>query len=743
VGREHELARLRAALDHAGAGEASVVLVGGEAGVGKSRLLEAAFGSPGSEIRVLTGGCIELGGEGLPLVPLVEALRTLVRTTPDPDLDRYLGPARRELARLLPELASEDTAPLPPGAGSTAQLFELVLGVLARLGQDRPLVLIVEDLHWADRTTLDLVAFLVRALQGTRVLLVLTYRSDEVDRRSPLRPLLSGWERLRNVERVQLARFSRSEVAAQMAAIVGATPAPTMVDLVFDRSEGNAFFVEELVRTVRDGAQETDLPPSLRDVLLSRAEELSGPAQRLLRTAAVAGRWVPERLLAEVAAVPAAELYEALREAVDASLLLVDATGRGYAFRHALTRDAVYGDLLPGERVELHTAYAEALDHDPTLAGDDASLEATLAVHWYAAHDMPRALASSVQAGRRAMAAFAPAEARQHLERALEVWRSVPDAETRAGADQVDVLQLTARATFYVGDPERALTLLRQALDLIDPDRDPERAAFVIEQRFITRRALGDDSGGIEELERALARLPEAPPSVARTAVLGALANILMRKGSARAAEVGRTALTAARAVGSKEQEASALITLGTALSYLVDPMEGEAALREGLRLALDTQDHETALRGYVNLSDILEGTGRHRDAVSAARQGVDLAGRVGLSRNFGAYLVGNLVESLVRLGDWEEATRLAHEVADIGLTGVFPASVEELMGYMAATCGRLDEAEQHAWAARRQLGDSREPQFVQALLYIEADVARARGDLAAAAHLARYPDQR
>ena len=256
-----------------------------------------------------------------------------------------------------------------------------------------------------------------------------------------------------------------------------------MVDLVFDRSEGNAFFVEELVRTVREGAAEHELPPSLRDVLLSRAERLSGPAQRLLRTAAVAGRWVPERLLAEVAAVPPAELYEALREAVDASLLVVDGTGRGYAFRHALTRDAVYEDLLPGERVELHTAYAEALDRDPGLAGDDASVPATLAVHWYAAHDLPRALAASVRAGRQAIAAFAPAEARRHLERALEVWRSVPDAETWAGTDQVEVLRLAARAAFHSGDPERALPLLQQALDLVDPDADPERAALIVEQR--------------------------------------------------------------------------------------------------------------------------------------------------------------------------------------------------------------------------------------------------------------------
>src|SRR6478672_6657965 len=340
VGREQELARLGGALDRTATGDASVVLVGGEAGVGKSRLLQAAFGSvPGT--RVLTGGCIEVGGESLPFVPVVEALRTLTRTTSPADLDRLLGPARRELARLLPELAGDDS-PAAGVPGSTAQLFELLLGVLGRLGADRPLVLVVEDLHWADRSTLDLVAFLVRALQGTRVLLVLSYRSDEVDRRSPLRPLLSGWERLRGVERLQLDRFDRAEVSAQMAAILGAPAAQAMVDVVFDRSEGNAFFVEELVRTLRDGASEHELPPSLRDVLLTRAERLTPTAQRVLRTAAVAGRGVPERLLAAVAGVPNVELYEALREAVDASLLMVDGTGRGYAFRHALTRDAVY-----------------------------------------------------------------------------------------------------------------------------------------------------------------------------------------------------------------------------------------------------------------------------------------------------------------------------------------------------------------------------------------------------------------
>jgi DNA-binding CsgD family transcriptional regulator len=209
-----------------------------------------------------------------------------------------------------------------------------------------------------------------------------------------------------------------------------------------------------------------------------------------------------------------------------------------------------------------------------------------------------------------------------------------------------------------------------------------------------------------------------------------------MLSGIERASVVSRTALAAARAVGAKLQEANSLITLGSSLSYLVDPAEGEPFLREGLQLALDAHDHETALRGYVNLSDSLEAQGLHRDAAATAREGVDLAGRVGLTRNFGAYLIGNLVESLVRIGDWAEATRLAEQVTAIGLSGIFPASVEELLGYMAAKDGRLDDALRHVRSARRQLGENREPQFTQALLYVEAEVARARGDLAAAAEL-------
>jgi predicted ATPase len=209
VGRGVELAALVAALESAAAGEPAVVLVGGEAGVGKTRLVEeAADRARDGGARVLTGSCIELGGEGLPLSPLVDALRTLMRVMDADELERFLGPARLELARLLPELDPEAAStPAPAGESGSARLLELVFGVIQRLAADRPLMLVIEDLQWADRSTLDLLSLLVRSLRGVRVLIVVTFRSDEIHRSHPLRPLIAAWERVRSVRRLEIPRL--------------------------------------------------------------------------------------------------------------------------------------------------------------------------------------------------------------------------------------------------------------------------------------------------------------------------------------------------------------------------------------------------------------------------------------------------------------------------------------------------------------------------------------------------------
>ncbi len=744
VGRRSEMTALAALLRRAGDGEPGFAIIAGEAGVGKTRLAgELAGRAADHGFMVLTGQCVELGAEGLPLAPLIDALRMLAHTMAPDELARVLGPARRGLGRLLPELDPDAAAESAVGAVRAAdgiqlaQLLELVLGLLARLSGRRPVMVVLEDLHWADQSTRELVAFLVRSLRGVRVLLLVTYRSDELNRRHPLRSLVTSWDRVRSVERIELRRFDRDEVATQLGAIFAAEPAPDLVDVVFDRSGGNAYLVEELAGVMDDGDLAA-LPPSLRDVLLSRVDSLSPGAQRLLRVAAVAGRSVPERLLAEIAGAGDAGFYAGLREAVEAHLLVVDRTGRGYAFRHALTRDAVYEDMLPGERGNLHAAYGEALAREPGLAGDDAAAPAALAHHWYAALDLPRALPASVAAARHALTSFAPAEAQRHLERALELWPRVPDAEQRTEMDHAELAALAGEAAYQAGAVDRAVSLFDQALGELPAEGDAVRRALVLDRRAHAVRDTGGEGDAVRTLEQALALLPAEQVTQAHAIVLSSLAASLIRTSDMERAEgLAARAVRAARDTGATQQEAEASITLGMVRSYLGASGEGLDDLRTGIALADGIGAPSTALRAYVNISDVLELTGRHDEAIQAAREGMALADRVGLARSFGCFLAGNLAESLLRLGRWNEVDQVTTQALNMTPEGVFAATLLQLRAELAAMSGRYADVVADLRAARQALGQSNDAQFVKALLYTDALAAHGRGDLGTARRLA------
>jgi ATP/maltotriose-dependent transcriptional regulator MalT len=735
IGRAEEFGDLLTALDRALAGEPGLMVIGGEAGVGKTRLIEEiAHRAATSGMRVLSGQCVELGAEGLPLAPLVDALRTLVRSTPPPALKALLGPARRELSRLLPDLDPESAEQPASEATKPSGLLELVLGVVQRLAAAQPLLLIIEDLHWADQSTLDLIAHLVRALRDTPALIVVTFRSDEMHRRHPLRPLLTSWERARAVRRVELRRFERAEVAAQLKAIQGTAVAPRLVDLIFERSEGNAFLVEEVWGVVHGGGDVMSLPPSLRDVLLARVDGLSPAARQVLQTAAVAGRFVSHRLLAAVAQTDETQLLEALRETVESHVLVVDKAGPGYAFRHALGREAVYDDMLPGERGLLHSAYGAALAERPELGGDPASALAAQAHHWYAALNLPRALQASVAAARQAAAAYAPAEAVQHLERALQIWPQVTDAEQLTGLDAVEVLRLTADAAYHSGALDRAVSLVERALTQLGTDGDPVRRALLLDQLAGCFRGLGHDAKSTAALQSALALLPDEPPSTALIAILASLGSALLRAGNmAEAAAAATRVIDNAPALGAGAQEAEARITLGVARTYLGVVDTGLDELRAGLALAVELNSTDNALRGYTNLSDVLEMLGMHQEAAATARDGVALAEQIGATRTFGAFLAGNIAEPWFRLGRWAEADRIAVDALASEPEGMFAATLFEIRGQMAALTGRYDEAEALAARARALVQDSTDEQFGPGLTFTEAEVARARGDLEAA----------
>jgi predicted ATPase len=416
VGRVEELQTLEAARKRAADADPAVVLVGGEAGVGKTRLVgELTVRCAADGTRVLVGGCVPVGEGVLPYAAIVEMLRALLTDFGAGAVRELIGPYWPELARLLPALGEPDRTVLPDQA-APARLFELVLGLLGRLGEQAPLLLVVEDLHWADRSTRDLLAFLVRNLRQERVLLVVTYRDDEPGQQR-LGPYLAELDRGGSVQRLELPRLDQAQTTAQLVGILGAAPTAELVDSVFARSEGNPFFTEELLTVMRAGSG--GLPTTVRDLLRGRIQALPEPARGVLSVLAVAGRRVPHGLLAAVACLEDRQLDGALREAV-ASQLLVTAPGEdGYDVRHTLVREVIDADLLPGERARLHTALADLLGSGEL---DWSGSAAEVAVHRSRAGDLPNALAWSVRAGVEADGLYAFAEALHHYGRALNLW---------------------------------------------------------------------------------------------------------------------------------------------------------------------------------------------------------------------------------------------------------------------------------------------------------------------------------
>ena len=649
VGREADLAALRDAMKRTRNAEPSAVLVGGEAGVGKTRLVEEFCRSIGEAAHVLTGHCLELGEEGLPYAPFAAALRELVhRAGPE-----VLEGREREFARLLPELG-------PAGDGDTrrGQLFELVAALFARLSDERPLVLVIEDLHWADRSTRDLIAFLLRAARLPHLLLVATYRTDELHRGHPLRPFLAELDRVRGVERLELDRLDRDGAAEMLAQLLGTEPEPRMVEAIVERTQGNPFFIEQFATS--DPAC-SDIPDSLRDLLLTRVDALSDAAQRALRVAAVGGTQFGHDLLTRVAGIDEGELESALRVAVAAQLIIVDPDG-GYEFRHALVREAVHDDLLPGEHARLHGRYAAAIEADPHLVPMGRA-PAEIAHHWYAAHEHAKALVAAKLAADAAGSRYAYAEQTRLLERVLELWEQVDGAAESLETRHVDLLEETALAAIDAGENKLALKLTRAALADLDPAAEPVRAARLLVRRAKLLHNAGSSDGAAESRE-AYRLLRAAPNSHERVVLLADVAHALADVNDRESAPIAQEALTAAAELGDVASEVSATITFSRACAGHLsaeDALPTTEAVTDRARVA---RDLPSLARALVHLSDTLFELARYEESAVAAAEGIPYANRVGVSRTTGVFLLANNAEALLALGRWDEADARLAEAA-------------------------------------------------------------------------------
>ncbi|MDN3269122.1 helix-turn-helix transcriptional regulator [Streptomyces sp. MA15] len=751
VGRTAELAVLNDAFDRAGAGEPQALLIGGEAGVGKTRLVEefaAAVRDRGGTVAL--GGCVEIGADGLPFAPFSTALRQLRRELPG-RLAAAASGQEEELARLLPELATAAAREARRDEQGMARLFELTARLLERVAAEHTVVLVLEDLHWADASTRHLLAYLFRTLRAGRLVVLATYRSDDIHRRHPLRPLLAELDRLRTVRRVELRRFTREEVHRQIAGILDREPEPDRVDDIFERSDGNAFFVEELAVAADEGCR-TGLTDSLRDLLLVRVENLPESAQRVVRSVAEGGSTVEDRLLAAVAGLGEDDLIEALRAAVNAGILTPAPDRDGYRFRHSLVREAVSDDLLPGERSRLHRRFAEALEADPALVPADERTT-RLASYWYHAHDAAKALPAVLDASAEARARHAYAEQLRLLERAMELWDAVPDA-VRAGLRPLDhaeaypspdcgdpgddpgtrplrYLDLLAEAAVagrLCGERERSLKLTKRALRLLDEDPDPLRAAWFWVQRSRLAQALArgdgrDELGTAQELVRGL------PPSEVHAEVLASAAGwSMLHEPGPDAMAAAERAVEYARMVGAHDIELNARLTLGGLMVDAGDIEAGLAEMHEVKDRAAELGVDMVLARAFVNLPSVLEGVGRSEEAVRLLEEGVRVTRRLGLL-DYQGWVWGNLAESLLSVGRWEEAALAAADAQRTEQSAKPRAGGSIRLAHLAFLRGDTAEAARCLAEARAHFGTHDPmPQYALPMQWVALRLAAAEG---------------
>ncbi|UPK76426.1 AAA family ATPase [Nocardioidaceae bacterium SCSIO 66511] len=649
VGRDAELARLTALTGISG-DEASggSVLLSGDAGVGKSRLLGELVRLAGAaDRRVLLGHCLDFGDSALPYLPFTEVFGALAAS--EPDVAAELADALPAVRRLLPHQRvmsgeQEDVARL-----DRSELFEAVYRSLDRLAAQRPLLLVLEDVHWADSSTRELLTYLFTRRFSAPVAIVASYRSDDLHRRHPLRKLVAEWSRLAGVTRVNLSGLDDADVRSLIATLHPAPMTEADANAIISRAEGNAFFTEELVGAAELGRGR--LPDDLADLMLIRLDRLDDDARFAVRAAAAAGRRVTYALLSRVVYLDVAQLDLALRQAVEQNILVQ--AGDGYAFRHALLGEAVYEDLLPGERVRMHAGYAEAL-----RSREVGGTAADLARHALAAHDLDTALSASIEAGDDAMSVGGPEEAARHYEAALELLAQVDEAAS--GVDPVDLTVKAGDAVTAAGSPHRAVGVVREQLLQRDESlADTERVRLLV---ALVRAAFVSESDvdALPLTTEALS-LVSAEPTPTRAEVLSvhALANT-ERQRDDEAVRWAEEAIQLGNDLGLPQIVAEARTTIGRLDARTGDPESSKRTLRSVIEHARETDDLAGEMKGLHQLGAVQHEAGEFDDAIAsylAAYEKARQAGRPWAPYGFDGRVLAALTAYFA--GDWDGVAEL------------------------------------------------------------------------------------
>ena len=629
------------------------MLIGGAAGIGKTTLVsELVRHTRRRKAVALVGNAIDIA-DAPPFWPVLSAVRNAARAAPDKETSALL----RQGVTRLPHTDGEKDA-RPP-----IRLWELLHQLIIDLAELRPVLLVIEDLHWADRSTRDLVAYLVANLTNEPVLVVGTYRDDGPVTAPDLGVALAELRRHQKVTALEVRPLPRSVVADLLAQ--WAPGRPDLERLVWQRSEGNAFIAEETVRAVL-GGDASGLPTTLREVVLSRVALLSPNARQVVRAIASGIGPLRHQLLADVLDLPVTTLLESIREAVAQGIARVDENGDGYQLRHGLMTEVVSADLLPGERIELHRRYAIALprNQEPTQPG----LAAQIAHHWYEAGEPENALVAAVAAARASEGVHAHSEAHRLWLRAAEL---VPLASGEAVIARPECLDRAARAAELAGDHDQAVKLLEELLGAHDAPRGLP-AALLHARKGSALAALGLATEAEQAYRAAAALLPDTGAEAERSEVLAAHSRAsLHAMDFAGARAVALQALALARSAGASTVEARILAVLGFSLAYLEDAEAGSAAIAEGLDVAERTGEPEAIGEAHLRRAELLAGPlNQLVEGIECARLGVERMRSLGLARTAGVALLTYAANANFRLGRWDAARRSVAEAWSLGPTG-------------------------------------------------------------------------
>ncbi len=668
VGREAELALFAQAFEAAAAGSPCVVLVSGDAGIGKSTLVAEAARRAGAASYLGRG--VHVGGDPLALATIVDLVRQVRRAVRPADV-----PALDELADALQHGGPEHR---------TADVFAHPLQLAGELGRLGPMMIGIEDLHWGDPATCDVVEYLIRNLTDEPVVVVATFRPEKLGADPVLRRRLAELARLPVVRRIELTGLDRKAVAVHAAAVLGIPAPPSLVEELVRRGAGNPFFTEELVAAHVAGEA---IPALLSELLAADVAALEPAARQIVGAIAAVGRDTQPALLEAIVDFDPADLEGALRAAVEARVVVIDAATDTYRLRHPLLGEVAYAALLPTERRRLHRAIADALRDDPALALTVTDAVGELAFHLDRAGEEGAAFGALLDAAD-AATTIAPAACLAHLERAFSLWDA--HGGDHPTAERIERLWLAADLASAVGNDDRAIELARAALELGPPSRGRAWAHERLGRFLWTSGRMAESAA---EYEVAAALVESEPETQAALTYAGLAQADLMFCHFEAAERSARRALEVA-AADDAPARSMAMRVLGVLEAQYGRLDDGVERCRTAVDLV--REPHRQALASAYLALTLLE-VGRTAEAITVGRDGAAAAQRAGFESSFATYHWGIAAHGYVRLGQWSEADAVLRDAAGIESTTVGAIQLTAARATLAARRGDLVEARQLA----------------------------------------------